>query len=47
MSKLSAYDLEQMTVGMALNHIEEYMDIKYPEKENEKVVEYAEEVPWL
>ena len=45
--KLSAYDLEQMSVGMALDHIDKYMDIKHPPKENEKIVEYAEDVPWL
>lgn len=34
--KLSARDLESMTVGMAINHIEEYMNIKFPRKEQEQ-----------
>lgn len=36
-----------MSIGMALDHIDEYMEMKNPKKDEEKVVEYADEVPWL
>jgi len=33
---------------MVLDYIDEYMDMKNPDKKrNEKVIEYADEVPWL
>lgn len=47
--KLSHDDLETMTIGMVLDYIDEYIDTHSPEgkKKNEKVIEYADEVPWL
>lgn len=45
---LSINDLKMMTYGMALDYINEYFEMKNPDKKkNEKVVEYADEVPWL
>ncbi|MFS0819675.1 hypothetical protein ABC382_22660 [Lysinibacillus sp. 1P01SD] len=41
-------DLETMTFGMCLDYIDEYLKTKNPDnKMNSKIVEYAEEVPWL
>lgn len=36
-----------MTIGMALNHIDEYLEMKNPKKDEDIFVEYADEVPWL
>ncbi len=45
---LTMDDLKKMTLGMALDYIHEYYEMKNPDKKkNEKVVEYADEVPWL
>lgn len=46
---LTHNDLEHMTFGMALDYIDEYLDMKNPEgkKDSGKVVEFADQVPWL
>lgn len=45
---LSFDDLENMTMGMALDYIDEYIEMKNPNnKKNEPVYEYADEVTWL
>ena len=37
-----------MSIGMVLDYISEYMDMKNPDKKkNEKVIEFADEIPWL
>lgn len=37
-----------MTFGMCLDYIDEYLEMKNPDnKKTNKVVEYADEVPWL
>lgn len=35
-----------MTIGMVLDYIDEYLNMKNPNKK-QKVVKYADEVPWL
>ena len=45
--KLDSSDFENMSVGMVIDHIDEYLEMKNPSKKNEKVVEYADELPWL
>lgn len=37
MCKLDSNDLENMTIGMALNYIDEYLEMKNPNKEKRKV----------
>ena len=40
--------MENMTIGMILDYIDEYYAMKNPDKKKqEKVIEYADEVPWL
>lgn len=47
MCELDSGDFENMTVGMVIDHIDCYLEMKNPSKKNEKVVEYADEIPWL
>ncbi|MCY9547287.1 hypothetical protein [Lysinibacillus xylanilyticus] len=41
MCKLDSNDLEKMTVGMALDYIEEYLEMKNPNKKEKKTVRKA------
>jgi len=41
MCKLDSNDLENMTVGMALDYIDEYLEMKNPNKKEKKTVRNA------
>ena len=45
--KLDSGDFENMTVGMVIDHIDSYLEMKNPSKKSEKVIEYGDQVPWL
>ena len=41
-------DLDNMTMGMALDYIDEYFEMKNPDKKkSQKVATFADDVPWL
>ena len=45
--KLSATDLQMLTVRTAIEYCDEYLNIGNKKDTNEKVIEYADEVSWL
>lgn len=45
---LTNEDLENMTFGMTIDYIDEYLSMKDPKhRENTTVVEFADDVSWL
>lgn len=47
-SNLTYELMEHMSIGMVIDHITEYQNLKNPDnKKNEKVVQYGDEVPWF